>query len=172
MTFGISLAAYTIFVVESTDSVPFDPTSSKVSPISRPTESEFIALLTTEKITQDRDLSLYEFGGKREVFDNSISEFILKHWQTKKRGYILVGSSDSDFKINMHIFIEPDNAAHWRIAIRRETFVGTNSFPPIVEDLPDIRSTKRKQRTTCVGEKTHLILLDKDKNEVFSILSD
>ncbi len=87
----------------------------------------------TETIFQDRDLSTYDFGGQiPDCFNNfdipskdcqqiekQVREFIYKHWEDKKRAYLIL-------ECNAHcgeyyVFIEPNKNGDWRI-IRRSEF--------------------------------------------------
>lgn len=75
-------------------------------------------------ITQNRDLSLYEFGGYypygcRYIVENRKCEanlkkgrdFVWKNWNAKKQSYFIVDGK-------YHIFIEPDKNSEWHIAVR------------------------------------------------------
>jgi hypothetical protein len=83
LTFVVGIVAHSVFDVKRTDFISLAPQSSNVSPIPELQKSELIPLIPTEKVTQDSNLSLCNFGGDYEAFDNS-REFVWKHWQDRK----------------------------------------------------------------------------------------
>lgn len=84
-------------------------------------------------IFQNRDLSAYDFGGEiASCFNNveipakdcrrsekQVREFIYKHWQDKKRAYIIL-EFNCDSCSEYCVFIEPDKSGYWHIVWRRE----------------------------------------------------
>jgi len=85
--------------------------------------------LTVRNVTQERDISLYEQGGhfycnewnKKSAGENdekTVCDFILKHLNEKKRGYIKISCHGTDLNNTNHIFVEPDENGEWNIAKR------------------------------------------------------
>lgn len=89
--------------------------------------------LENETIVQDRNLSLYNFGG--EVFSNcdnfekdelkkcendliKARKFIWNHFQNKKLGYIILKDIYSPSPREYYYFIEPDKNDEWHIENR------------------------------------------------------
>ena len=124
-------------------------------------------------IKQDRDLSLYEFGGNySECFDNENSKFqeceanlkkarafVWQHWNAKKRSYIVIehqGCCSADGK--NHIFIEPDEKRQWHIVIRRvnKTYAWGNWIDNMdIESLEFIRDYDDGKRRLCFSYGEH-----------------
>ena len=85
-----------------------------------------------ETVFQDRDLSKYAFGGSVvSCFNNfeipakdcqflrkQAREFIYKHWQEKKRAYIILECNGHCKEY--YVFIEPDKNGDWHIIWRAE----------------------------------------------------
>lgn len=92
-----------------------------------------------EKVQQNRNLSEYEFGGRTsdclEMTENETYEcysgtrdFILKHWEERKRAYIIIDIVGSHSDREQHVFIEPDNNNEWRIVFTETTYSNTRNF--------------------------------------------
>jgi hypothetical protein len=119
--------------------------------------------LTTASISEGRQLSDYADGGhsdcrqysedalkrpdlakkKAAASLKSAREFILSHWQTKKRGYIRVSFNSVDATGTSHIFIEPDSGGHWEInwrIVRQHAFIKDNN---VVSVVPTFRTVER-----------------------------
>ena len=113
-----------------------------------------------ETIIQDRNLSDYESGGKffncfawmkpvdlRECPANADKgrNFVLNHWQAKKRSYIIYQASGKDNGNDIYYFIEPDENGNWHIIKRWERGfqIIDGQYFRYVESM-DIRDIKRK----------------------------
>lgn len=135
-----------------------------------------------ETIFQDRDMSIYDFGGRvkscfngygfqtkdcQSVTKNQSREFIYKHWQDKKRAYIILlfdGEGGGEF----HVFIEPDKNYNWHIVWRAEF----NDFSSNIQN-DEMTALKYKFATKedypfRIGTK-YLSFLDKDGKETGSL---
>ena len=148
-----------------------------------------------ETIVQDRNLSDYESGGKffdcipwmkptdlRECPANVDKgrNFILNHWQAKKRSYIIYQASGKDNGNDVYFFIEPDENGRWHIVERWEIGFPTDGgqyFRGV--ESQDIRDVKRKPipKDDDPMPDTHyripgthqLIFFDKDGEEIGSL---
>jgi DNA polymerase III epsilon subunit-like protein len=82
--------------------------------------------LTTEGLTQNRDMALYDKAGqfdcrgfypkdkpKGECNENKIRDFIWQHWTNKKLGYIGITYNTVDSISTFHMFIEPNDKGKW-----------------------------------------------------------
>ena len=109
--------------------------------------------LKTPDIAQGRDLTKYDDGGHHDCRNHSLSDtaprscdyanardFILAHWERKRRGYIRLTVDSVDTMSTSHIFIEPA-ADGWRICWR--VAQARANGPSVVRDLPDIVSVER-----------------------------
>lgn len=146
--------------------------------------SGFIVFLRPklETIFQDRDMSIYDFGGRVtscfngrgfQTKDCELStkkqarEFIYKHWQDKKRAYIILlfdGEGGGEF----YVFIEPDKNNDWHIVWRAEFEDFSSNF-----QNEEMKSLKYKIATKNdypfkVGTR-YLSFLDKDGKETGSL---
>ncbi len=141
-----------------------------------------------ETIIQNRNLSDYDIGGNfsncfgTELVDQAemrkcatnldkARNFILNHWQTRKRGYIVHKTGGRDNGKDFHIFIEPDENGKWRIVERSEKSYSTLSRLDCRQVISqDIRMVKRKSATEDVDHliigKYYLSFLDKYGEEV------
>lgn len=86
-----------------------------------------------ETIFQNRDISAYDFGGQIvdcfnnfdipakgcQLLEKQAREFIYKHWQDKKRAYIIL-ENNCDVCRESYVFIEPDKNGNWHIVWRAE----------------------------------------------------
>ena len=73
--------------------------------------------LEPKMVIENRNLSEYSYGGilhpcftpvkECEASENRAGDFILKHWQNKKRAYIIVEYQGADVEEEKHLFIEP-----------------------------------------------------------------
>ncbi len=107
-------------------------------------------------VTQGRDLSFYDFGGRQCGATILISEiplcedarkkardFIWGHWQEKRRGYIIIQFTYDDGRSDAHLFIEPDESGNWHVVWRRKSLpVG---YLGEIEQFPDIRSIEQSR---------------------------
>jgi hypothetical protein len=136
-----------------------------------------------ELLIQDRNLSLYDFGGrssncgvilltevrKCEAVRKKARDFIWKHWQAKKRGYIECEWSGTDSGVNYQVFIEPDKNGEWHMLWIGERF----GMPPNHGTFEKvIYQVKRKRATNDDYQYengiVYLSFLDKDGEEVES----
>jgi len=117
--------------------------------------------LTSSKIAQQRDLTMYDDGGHincrmglvrysgESAGDFSpercqlpkLRDFVWTHWQTKKRAYIRISFDTVDAVSTSHIFIEPDSDGKWHVVWRIARH--TNE----ITDIPDIRSMRQRAAT-------------------------
>lgn len=135
-----------------------------------------------ETIFQNRDMSMYDFGGRvTSCFNgrgfqtkdcelsskNQAREFIYKHWRGKKQAYIIL-EFDGEGGGEFHVFIEPDKNNDWYIVWRAEF----NDFSSNVSN-EEMKSLKYKIATKDdypykVGTK-YLSFLAKDGKETGSL---
>lgn len=92
-------------------------------------------------IFQNRDLSAYDFGGEiASCFNNfeisakdcrlsekEAREFIYKHWQDKKRAYIIL-ECNNHYCSEYYVFIEPDRNGNWGVVWRSKTSDSERGF--------------------------------------------
>lgn len=138
-------------------------------------------------IYQERDLSVYDFGGQQSDCGGMIDstekrsckigleksrEFILNHWQTKTKGYIELESTSIDAIRDSQIFIEPDKNDSWHIVWMTKGWNGAFNAPSDQETVyvNDISSVKLKRATEDnyqieTGIR-YLSFLDKENKEV------
>ena len=128
-------------------------------------------------ITQGRDLSVYDQGGREGcdlvlASDASRCEdsykkaraFIWTHWQEQRRGYIIVRFASVDAVSDSHIFIEPDEGGAWHVVWRIERVLQMGHSGE-VDDVPDLRSVERREaRGADFQQVGTLILVFKDKD--------
>ena len=175
ITFGIGIAAAYLWLIGR------HPTRV---PINTVVYSAPVALPKPAGITQERELSLYDFGGRQgcggvylktearrcEASVGKARDFIWKHWREKRRGYVIVKLGSEDAQSDAHIFIEPDELGVWHIAWRWERVFGMNVKPGEVGDMPDIRSVELKRATKkdyrFIAGASYLSFLGEDGNEV------
>jgi hypothetical protein len=102
----------------------------------KPTIGHFLVYLQPEpkKITENRNLSTYEFGGRiADCFNNieldpqtcesskdKARNFILDNWKHKKRAYIILEFNAVDNFSEYYVFIEPDSSGKWQIVWSQE----------------------------------------------------
>ena len=137
-------------------------------------------------INQERDLSLYEFGGKQtdcimidskevkrcKVALEKSRKFILNHWQTKTKGFIYLTSTTIDAIRHSQIFIEPDKNGDWHIVWVTEGWnvAGRSPLGERTVYVTDIRSVRLKRATednyNFETGTNYLSFLSKDGEEV------
>jgi hypothetical protein len=131
--------------------------------------------LTASNIAQARDLTQYDGGGhfncrkwtrpQGAAQSNcdlpKVRDFILQHWQDKRRGYIRITFDSVDAVSTAHIFIEPNPQGRWHVAWRWARHSG------VVTDLPDIVTVERAnlERTGVNDGSYILVFKDKDSDE-------
>jgi hypothetical protein len=138
--------------------------------------------VTKGRFIQNRDLSLYNFGGeysdcrnimlkeipKCQIDKAKARKFIWKHWQNKKRAYLVVTFSSVDNSSDAHIFVEPDAKGNWNLIWIWERF-GMWARRGYNFDLLEINSVKLKRATKGDYEylpgEYYLSFLDKDGEE-------
>ena len=102
----------------------------------QPAPARFLVKLPPkpETILQNRDLSIYDFGGRidftinqleisaksRESSQKNARDFIFKHWEEKKRAYIILEFGGVDNFSEFHVFIEPAENGEWKIVWRKK----------------------------------------------------
>ena len=134
--------------------------------------------LEVATITQNRELSLYEFGGyypycsevkslqtqKCEANLEKGRDFVWKHWNAKKQSYIIVDKND-------YLFIEPDSSGKWHIAVRSE-LTTTYSCGKMFNES-DIRSLKFmmdiNDNSSSKRRKSRLWFFDWEGKGLFSL---
>ena len=150
-----------------------------------PTQTRFLVYLQPEPetILQNRNLSDYDLGSRSEncfnnfevkveeceLSRNKARDFILKHWQEKKRAYIVAEFGGVDSFSEYHIFIEPDNKGNWHILWKQEYSDSEREFAKNISTR-DMTSVKRKIATEDdhpykIGTY-YLIFLDNKGNSV------
>ena len=159
-----------------------------------PTDSvptHFLVYLQSEPktIIQNRNLSEYDYGGiiphclnnfeipikECEASENRARDFILKHWQNKKRAYIIIEYGGTDVYGEKHVFIEPNNKGQWEI-VRRED-VGISNFvmrgfqSNIIVETACFIKTKRATEDDYPHKSgtSYLVFLDKNGKEIASL---
>lgn len=135
--------------------------------------------LTIRNIAGQRDLSHYDDGGHfdcrrygrdwlndRAKAEAGISssldgarDFIWKHWQEKKRGYLRITLNSVDATSTSHIFIEADGKGSWQVVWRivREHSLLTHGR---VDDAPLIREVEREN--SALGASYVLVFKSSD----------
>lgn len=135
-----------------------------------------------ETLLQDRDLSLYDFGG--HVSDCRVSTsaemrlcnekrrkargFILSHWKNKRRAYLIVAWTGVDCFGDYYLFIEPDGKGNWIIERRQEIvmwFHGTNVDKRVATSVESWNGRDNEPRSSR-GHK-RLVFLDDSGKIVF-----
>ncbi len=138
-----------------------------------------------ETIVQDRNLSDYESGGKffdcipwmkptdlRECPANVDKgrNFILNHWQAKKRSYIIYQASGKDNGNDVYFFIEPDENGNWHIVQRWEigfpTYDGQYFRGVESQDIRDVKRKLIAKDDDRMPGKHYLQFFDKDGKEI------
>lgn len=132
-------------------------------------------------IFQDRDLSVYDFGGQIAHCYNNFSipakecqlseiqarEFIYKHWQQKKRAYIILGCNGHCKEY--YVFIEPDINGFWRIVWRAEFSDFERDFSTNIlnEDITSVvyKIAKEDEFSSYEVGTKYLSFLDKSGKE-------
>ena len=144
-----------------------------------------------ETIIQNRNLSEYDYGGViPSCFNNfeiSVKEcegskkrardFILKHWQNKKRAYIIVEYSGSDVFGQQHVFIEPNENNQWEIIWRRDddtSIISMRGFQSNISVetarfIKTKRATKENEHYPHKLGTSYLVFLDKDGKHINSL---
>lgn len=132
-------------------------------------------------IFQDRDISAYEYGGRiADCFNNfdilakdcrlaekQAREFIYKHWQDKKRAYIIL-EFNCDVCNEYYVFIEPDKNGNWHIVWREELSYFERGFSSNIsneEMISVVYKITTEDDWLEIGTKL-LSFLDKDGKEV------
>ncbi|MEP7038309.1 MAG: hypothetical protein ABI891_08200 [Acidobacteriota bacterium] len=132
-----------------------------------------------ETIFQDRNMSIYDSGGQVDIcFNNFVHplkecknlqkgarEFIYKHWQEKRRAYIIL-EFDGEGGGEYNVFIEPNKNGNWHIVWRSKYSNFERGFSSNILD-EQMTSVKYKTATDTeddypfeVGTK-YLIFFDK-----------
>ena len=127
--------------------------------------------------TQGRDLSSYDRGERfgcgivgNAEYDACVKsiprarDFLLEHWNQKRRAYAIVEFGSDDALSDSHIFIEPDESGEWHIVWRIERVLCMGCTDKI-DELPDIRFvesiTAGPQDSEVLGTKI-LVFRDRD----------
>ena len=137
--------------------------------------------LTTNNITQKRDISQYTLGGhidcrrwgkenklSVECKKNSLRDFIWQLWTDKKRGYITQSGDSVDASSTAHIFIEPDKKGNWNIVIRIARFQAITGGSYFIDNLSFITSVKRIEDSTN-KDGWKLLLNSKSGNTIWEL---
>ncbi len=111
-----------------------------------------------------------------EAIEKRARDFILQHWQNKKRAYIIVQYGGTDVSGERHVFIEPNNSGHWEVIWRQDlgasNFVqrgfGTNISVEIARFIKTKRATNKENDYPHKLGTSYLVFLDKDGKEVTS----
>lgn len=172
LAFGLAAVRFFPFLYDKWTEIYVDlPKVESKSPIyifpamSSQTELQILpkAGVTKDKkrIIQDRNLSLYDFGGhhsdcgfmlrkelrKCEADKIKARNFIWEHWQNKKRAYIIVTFSSVDARSDAHIFIEPDTNGQLHIVWIWERFDSEYDADQDNLDFVEVSSMKYKRAT-------------------------
>lgn len=153
-----------------------------------PTTARFLVKLQpkSETILQDRDLSVYDFGGRidnsinnfeisaksRELAKKNARDFIFKHWQEKKRAYIILEFGGVDNFSEFHVFIEPNSKGEWKILWRKELSDFERGFLPNIsnEEMSSVEyKIAAKEDSRFKLGTSYLIFLDNNGEEVASL---
>lgn len=146
--------------------------------------SRYLIYLQPEPKTifQDRDLSTYDFGGqivdcfnnfnisaqKCHLSEKQAREFIYKHWQNKKRAYIIL-ECNNHYCPEYYVFIEPDKNGNWRI-IWRSKFAdferGFSSNISNEEMISVVYEIAKDDSQGFVTGTKYLSFLDKEGKEI------
>ena len=134
--------------------------------------------VTTEKITQNRDMKLYERGGNFDCRTYALSEergqcdeikfaeFIWRNWSKKTRAYVLYSVNTPDAGATYHYFIEPDEKGVWSIACRLARWHAIPEIGNAVIEIFRIYSVERIEDKTANGN-WKLVFKDKRGAVVF-----
>lgn len=105
-------------------------------------------VLTVKDVAQGRDLGRYETLTLTNPKPTTVLErkgdpiipraraFLWQHWHDRKQGYLILTLSSIDATSTSHIFVEQDNAGHWRVSWRIVRHMGE------VDDLPTYYSSE------------------------------
>ena len=87
--------------------------------------------ITTDGITQNRNMTQYEQGGhfycnrwyrtdmnEGKLGEKKVCDFISQHLTEKKRGYIRISCNGVDMSNTFHIFVEPNEKNEWEVITR------------------------------------------------------
>jgi hypothetical protein len=104
--------------------------------------------LTTEGLTQNRDMSQYDQGGHfdcaggfgKDSFhigcnENKIRDFVWQHWAKRKRGYIRITYHSEDARSTFHIFIEPNDNGEWNVVWRIARWHTIQKYNNKIDDI-------------------------------------
>lgn len=184
LTFAIGAAAASLWVINRLPPPAYIPPPIQAEDYHpAPTPAKL------KTVTDDRDLSLYDFGGRQGCGIVLVSEasrceasirkaraFIWKHWQEKKRGYVIVKMASVDAQSDAHIFVEPDESGAWHIVWKWERVFAASLSEDVsgtIDEIPDIRSIERKRATArdymYKPSTSYLLFLGKDGEEVQSL---
>lgn len=155
------------------------------------TPTPFLVHLQPEPktIIQNRNLSEYNYGGiipscfnnfsipikECEASEKRARDFILKHWQNKKRACIIVEYQGSDVAGEQHVFIEPNNNGQWEIVWREDvdtSYISMRGFQSnITFETACFIKTKRATEDDYPHKSgtSFLVFLDKDGKEIASL---
>lgn len=136
-------------------------------------------------IIQNRNLSEYDYGGiisscfnnfevsikECQASEKQARDFILEHWQNKKRAYIIFDYPGSH-GIEQHVFIEPNSNGLWEIVWRSDVGTSYRGFGSNIR-IKTARFIKTKRATEDdypheLGT-LYLVFLDKDGKEIASL---
>lgn len=184
LTFTIGVAAASLWFINH-----LSP-SSDIEPLMKAEDHQPVPIPAKPKtVTDDRDLSLYDFGGrqgcgivltvtKASRCDASMKRartFIWEHWQEKKRGYVIVRMASVDAESDAHIFVEPDDNGAWHVVWKWERIFAAliKDVSGRIDEIPDIRSVERRHATDkdymYKAGTSYLLFLGKDGEEVQSL---
>lgn len=146
----------------------------------KPIPNAFLVFLRpkSETIFQNRDISMYDFGGRvtscfngrgfqtedcQLLLKNQAREFIYKHWQDKKLAYIILefeGEGGGEF----YVFIEPNKDNDWHIVWRAKSKDFSSYIQNEEMTLLKYKIATKDDYPYKVGTK-YLSFLDKDGRE-------
>lgn len=190
LAFVVGVGTTSLMSVNRLSSLPnsLPPITEDMPPITE--ENHVVSVLAKPKtVTDDRDLSLYDFGGRQGCGIVRLSEvsrckssirnaraFIWKHWQEKKRGYVIVKMASVDAESDSHIFIEPNENGIWHIVWKWERIFAVSMAEDIsgrIDQIPEIRFVERKRATNEDYEyepgTSYLLFLGKDGEVIQSL---
>lgn len=147
--------------------------------------------ISPKTVTGGRNLAVYDLAGRKgcgnlanndyrkcEASIQDARDFIWNHWTERRRGYVIITMASDDATSDAHIFVEPGDDGHWRVAWIWKRLSGFGDRGRTVAgDVavgPDVRSIERKVLAEtdvgCMrGGAAHLSFLDADGKEAFCL---
>jgi hypothetical protein len=180
LTFSIGVAAVSLWAISRLSSQKDIPPAVILE---KRVES---APAKAQTATDDRNLSLYYFGGRQgcgivrrsqlsrcEASIRRARDFIWEHWQEKKRGYVIVKWGGDDAQSDAHIFVEPDESGSWHVVWKWERIFALsmpNDISGRIDNVPGIRAVERRRAMDRYKMGPwYLSFLGKDGEEILDL---